>query len=73
MCWTSRVNRRDLGKTAGKDAAAGKATYPALYGLETSKRMAAECLERAEAALQEVRLADSQLMAIGRWIVERKN
>jgi geranylgeranyl diphosphate synthase type II len=63
----------DLGKTAGKDAAAGKATYPALYGLQTSKRMAAECLERAEAALQEVRLADSQLMAIGRWIVQRKN
>lgn len=63
----------DLGKTAGKDAAAGKPTYPALYGLETSKRMAAECLQRAEAALHEVRLADSQLMAIGRWIVERRN
>ena len=37
-----------LGKTAGKDAAAGKPTYPALYGLDTSRRMAAECLERAE-------------------------
>ncbi len=30
-----------LGKTAGKDAAAGKATYPALYGLEESRRLAA--------------------------------
>ena len=37
----------DLGKTAGKDAAAGKPTYPALFGLETSKRMAADCLARA--------------------------
>ena len=39
----------DLGKTAGKDAAAGKPTYPSLYGLDASRRMAAECLERAEA------------------------
>lgn len=63
----------DLGKTAGKDAAAGKLTYPALYGLEQSKQMAVACLERAETALRRVALADSQLMAIGRWIVERKN
>ena len=63
----------DLGKTAGKDAAAGKLTYPALYGLEQSRLMAAACLERAEVALRRVALSDSQLMAIGRWIVERKN
>jgi geranylgeranyl diphosphate synthase type II len=63
----------DLGKTAGKDAATGKVTYPALYGLEASKRMAAECLERAEATLQAAGLTDSHLMAIGRWVVERKN
>ena len=63
----------DLGKTAGKDAAAGKLTYPALYGLERSKQMAADCLDRAEAALRRVALGPSQLMAIGRWIVERKN
>jgi geranylgeranyl diphosphate synthase type II len=63
----------DLGKTVGKDAAAGKPTYPALYGLETSKRMADECLDRAAAALGAVRLADSRLLQIGRWIVERSN
>jgi geranylgeranyl diphosphate synthase type II len=61
----------DLGKTAGKDAAAGKPTYPALYGLEASKRMAHECLDRAAAVLGAVRLADSRLLEIGRWIVER--
>jgi geranylgeranyl diphosphate synthase, type II len=60
-----------LGKTAGKDAAAGKPTYPALYGLEVSKRMAHECLERAAAALNAVDLANSRLLQIGRWIVER--
>jgi geranylgeranyl diphosphate synthase type II len=62
-----------LGKTAGKDAAAGKPTYPALYGLEASKHMAAECLERAAAVLTRVDLADSRLLQIGRWIVERSN
>jgi geranylgeranyl diphosphate synthase, type II len=60
-----------LGKTAGKDAAAGKPTYPALYGLEVSKRMAHACLERAAATLNAVALADSRLLQIGRWIVER--
>ena len=62
-----------LGKTPGKDAAAGKPTYPALYGLDTARRMAAENLERAESTLHAAGLAESQLMAIGRWIVHRSN
>jgi geranylgeranyl diphosphate synthase type II len=62
-----------LGKTAGKDAAAGKPTYPALHGVDQSRRMAAECLERAEAALRAAGVADSRLLDIGRWIVERSN
>jgi geranylgeranyl pyrophosphate synthase len=63
----------ELGKTAGKDAAAGKPTYPALYGLAASKRMAHECLERAAATLRVERLADSRLLQIGHWIVERSH
>ena len=63
----------DLGKTAGKDAAAGKPTYPALYGLERSKAMAAECLERAEATLRAAGLSDSAVPGIGDWIVRRRN
>jgi geranylgeranyl diphosphate synthase type II len=63
----------DLGKTAGKDAAAGKPTYPALYGVARSRQMAAEGLERATAALASANLADSRLLQIGRWIVERGN
>jgi geranylgeranyl pyrophosphate synthase len=62
-----------LGKTPGKDAAAGKPTYPALYGLETARTMAADCLARAEHALAAAGLADSPLMDIGRWIVNRSN
>ena len=37
----------DLGKTAGKDAAAGKPTYPALFGLERSRALAAEAMDAA--------------------------
>jgi geranylgeranyl diphosphate synthase type II len=62
-----------LGKTAGKDAAAGKLTYPSLYGLDASRRMAVECLDRAEATLREARIEDDRLLAIGRWIVDRSN
>jgi len=62
-----------LGKTAGKDAAAGKPTYPALYGVDAARTMAAECLERAERALTAAGLAQTRLMDIGRWIVNRSN
>jgi geranylgeranyl diphosphate synthase type II len=62
-----------LGKTAGKDAAAGKPTYPSLFGLERSRALAAEELTRARAALESVGLADSRLADIAAWIVERKS
>jgi geranylgeranyl pyrophosphate synthase len=66
-----------LGKTAGKDAAAGKPTYPALYGLEVSRRMAADCVDRALAALDRrgggADLRDSHLPAIARWVTSRTN
>jgi geranylgeranyl pyrophosphate synthase len=63
----------DLGKTAGKDAAAGKPTYPALYGVARSREMASDCLDRARAALAAAHLADSRLLQIGHWIVDRSN
>jgi len=62
----------DLGKTAGKDAAAGKPTYPSLYGLEASRRMAGECVIRALDALAGQRL-EGQLPAIARWVTSRTN
>jgi len=62
----------DLGKTAGKDATSGKPTYPSMYGVETSRRMARECLERAGHRLASAGVADQHLLSIGRWIVERR-
>jgi geranylgeranyl pyrophosphate synthase len=64
---------RDLGKTAGKDAAAGKPTFPALYGLDTSKRLAADAAARADDALAAAGLTASHLPAIARWIVDRRS
>jgi len=64
----------DLGKTAGKDAAAGKPTYPALYGLEESRRMAAECVDRALAALEtQSGLRDGHLPGIAQWVTTRSH
>ena len=62
-----------LGKTAGKDAAAGKPTYPALFGLARSRELAAACLARAEAHLTAIGLEGSHLAGIARWIVARRS
>src|SRR5204863_7367588 len=60
----------DLGKTAGKDAAAGKPTYPALHGLEASRQLASDCVRRATDVLRGAGLA-GQLPAIAQWVVGR--
>ena len=43
--------REALGKTPGKDAAQHKLTFPAIYGLEESRKLAGETAEKALAAL----------------------
>jgi len=62
-----------LGKSAGKDAAGDKPTYPRLFGLERSRQLADECLVRAHHALRDGGLSDSHLPAIAEWVVTRKN
>jgi geranylgeranyl pyrophosphate synthase len=63
---------RELGKTAGKDAAGDKPTYPSLFGLARARAMASACAERAHAALVEVGLTRGRLDAMANWIVTRK-
>jgi geranylgeranyl pyrophosphate synthase len=60
-----------LGKTAGKDASAGKPTYPSLFGLDASKRMAQEAADAAVAALAEAQLDRGRLAEIAQWVVSR--
>jgi geranylgeranyl diphosphate synthase type II len=66
-------NQQSLGKTAGKDAARDKPTYPALFGLDRSKALAAESLDRALQTLIDARVGDGHLAAIARWVVSRKS
>jgi len=63
----------DLGKTAGKDAKAGKPTYPSTYGLDASRRLAAERHDAAIAALHSAGLHASRLADIAAWVVKRTN
>jgi geranylgeranyl pyrophosphate synthase len=48
------ADQATLGKTPGKDARAGKATYVSLHGLETARKLAAEQTEAALQALADV-------------------
>lgn len=60
-----------LGKTTGKDAAAGKPTYPALFGIDESRRLAAGCVERAKRTLATVGLG-GRLDQIADWSLVRR-
>ena len=62
-----------LGKTAGKDLAAEKATWPAVFGIEQSERDAARLIEEAFAALEPYGERADSLKAVARYLVERKN
>ncbi len=60
-----------LGKTAGKDAAQQKATFPALYGLEASRKQARDALARATEALEPLGERARRLRQIAERIVQR--
>ena len=61
-----------LGKTAGKDAAQKKATYPALYGLEKSRLFAAELEATAMAELVPYGPRAARLKELAELIVHRR-
>jgi geranylgeranyl diphosphate synthase type II len=61
----------ELGKTAGKDATAIKATWPAVYGIEQSKRDAAELIADAFAAIEPFGAAAVPLKSLAEYLVDR--
>jgi geranylgeranyl diphosphate synthase type II len=61
-----------LGKTAGKDTAAEKVTYPSLYGIEESVRRADTLVSEAFTALEPFGERAETLKALARYLVERK-
>lgn len=61
-----------LGKTAGKDLKAVKATYPALFGLEKSRKTAAHLTRRALAALDGFKRKGDTLRALANRLLVRE-
>ena len=63
----------ELGKTAGRDLALQKSTYPALLGVEGAIERAVALVEDGCAALAEEGLLTSTLEQLARFIVERRS
>src|SRR5450755_2702270 len=61
-----------LGKTAGKDTASEKATYPALFGVEASVSKADALVNEAFAELESFGEQAEPLKELARFLVERK-
>jgi geranylgeranyl diphosphate synthase type II len=62
-----------LGKTPGKDARAGKATYPSLHGLDASRREAARQVDEALAALRDLPRPAPVLEGLARFAIDRSS
>ncbi len=60
-----------LGKTAGKDVAANKPTYPAILGLKPSQAQLRELTEQALAAIEPLGEAAAQLRELAVFVAER--
>ncbi len=65
--------REETGKDTGSDLKKGKQTFPSFYGLEESKRRAAEVAVRAVASLQGFGRAADPLRELAKYIVTRVN
>jgi geranylgeranyl diphosphate synthase, type II len=61
-----------LGKTAGKDAEQQKITFPAVYGLAESRRMAEAEMQKAQASLEPFGASAQRLLELADLIVRRK-
>ncbi|HEV2696451.1 MAG TPA: farnesyl diphosphate synthase [Terriglobales bacterium] len=62
-----------LGKTAGKDLASEKATYPSLFGIDESKKKAAALLESASNAMRNFGSRGDRLKSLATFLVDRQS
>ncbi len=65
-------NSATLGKTAGKDAANGKSTYPAILGLPAARSRAHDLFRQADAALAAFGDRAAPLQALTAWVQARQ-
>ncbi len=66
-------SKESLGKAVGKDSSQHKATYPALYGVERSKELAAGMVAEACSALQAYGDRSQRLQEIAHYLVDRNS
>lgn len=66
-------NTEKLGKTVGSDIRKKKCTYPALYGLQESKELARNCVDRAILTLKNFGAKADILRYIARYVLNREN
>ena len=64
--------QEQLGKAAGSDAARNKATYPALFGLDSTREKAQEAVNEALTALEGFDERAAMLRELAQYIVTRK-
>jgi geranylgeranyl diphosphate synthase type II len=62
----------ELGKAVGKDVEVHKLTYPVLFGVEGSRKMAREAVDAAQQVLNGFDTKADPLRALARYIVERR-
>jgi len=62
-----------LGKTAGKDEATAKATYPAILGLEKSRKVAGQLTDKAFKALKPFKAKAAALESMAEYLLKRVN
>jgi len=63
----------ELGKTAGSDERKGKATYPAVHGIEASREQARALIGRAKEGLRRLGAGAVPLCALADYIFERRS
>lgn len=67
------ATQEELGKTAGKDLQAQKATYPSFWGIEESQRQAQQLVDRAKSGLDVYGESARPLQAIADYITARNH
>jgi geranylgeranyl diphosphate synthase type II len=63
----------ELGKTAGSDERKKKATYPALHGLDASKRKARALIDETQRLLEPLGPAATPIRALADFVLERRS
>lgn len=65
--------QEELGKSIGKDAEVQKATFPSVYGIEESKRMAREITEKAKQSIAKLGDRSMMLQILADYLLTRKS